>query len=128
MLSRLSRAVPPLKTQMVRNLPRTISSRPAGLMSSVSMVPRSFSPAHRSTAGYRAPASDHITSMNGKMRTMRSRIRCGLLPVVLGATAFSSATKGSSKCDGSPRSARRAFFMSFFQKSSNISSRILAMR
>ena len=39
---------------MVRNLPQTISSRLAGLISRVSMVPRSFSPAHRSMAGYRA--------------------------------------------------------------------------
>ena len=71
MLSRLSRAVAALKTQMVRNLPQTISSRLAGLMSSVSIVPRSFSPAHRSTAGYSAPASDHITRMNGNMRSSR---------------------------------------------------------
>ena len=51
MLSRLSKAVVALKTQMVRNLPQTISSRLAGLMSSVSMVPRSFSPAVMSMAG-----------------------------------------------------------------------------
>ncbi len=51
MLNRLTRAVPALKNQMVRNLPITISSRPAGVISSVSMVPRSFSPAQRSTAG-----------------------------------------------------------------------------
>ena len=36
------------------------------------MVPRSFSPAHRSTAGYSAPAKDHSTNMNGKTRTSRS--------------------------------------------------------
>ena len=51
MLARLSSVVAALKTQMVRNLPQTISSRLAGVMSSVSIVPRSFSPAHRSTAG-----------------------------------------------------------------------------
>ncbi len=51
MLTRLSNAVAALKTQIVRNLPQTISSRLAGLMSSVSIVPRSFSPAQRSTAG-----------------------------------------------------------------------------
>src|ERR1700736_298223 len=67
MLARFQRVVEPLKSQMVRNLPQTISSRLAGLISRVSMVPRSFSPAQTSTAGYRAPASDHMTSMNGKM-------------------------------------------------------------
>ncbi len=35
----------------VKNLPRTISDRLAGLISRVSIVPRSFSPAQRSTAG-----------------------------------------------------------------------------
>src|SRR5690242_19317841 len=82
MLSRLSNAVAALKTQMVRNLPQTISSRLAGLMSNVSMVPRSFSPAHRSTAGYSAPANDHMTRMNGKMRTsMSSRSSEARLPI-----------------------------------------------
>src|SRR5438034_962719 len=56
MLARFRSAVAALNTQIVRNLPQTISSRLAGLMSNVSMVPRSFSPAHKSTAGYSAPA------------------------------------------------------------------------
>ena len=82
MLSRLSRAVAALKTQMVRNLPQTISSRLAGLISSVSMVPRSFSPAQRSTAGYRAPAMLHITSTKGKtiVRILNKSSATRLLP------------------------------------------------
>ncbi len=96
MLSRLSRAVPALKTQIVRNLPRTISSRAAGLMSSVSMVPRSFSPAHTSTAGYSAPASDHITSMNGKILTIRSNSDVAFAVAVVSAVLGSRTSKTSS--------------------------------
>ena len=44
-------AVEMLKSITVRSLPQTISDRSAGLLSKVSRVPRSFSPAHRSTAG-----------------------------------------------------------------------------
>ena len=51
MLTRFSTAVTMLKSMIVSSLPRTISLRSAGLLSSVSSVPRSFSPAHRSTAG-----------------------------------------------------------------------------
>ena len=40
-----------LASTTVRNLPSTISARDAGLISRVSIVPRSFSPAQRSTAG-----------------------------------------------------------------------------
>ena len=50
-LTRFSTAVIMLKSIIVSNLPTTISLRCAGLQSSVSKVPRSFSPAHRSTAG-----------------------------------------------------------------------------
>ena len=100
MLSRLSRAVAALKTQIVRNLPQTISSRLAGLMSSVSIVPRSFSPAHRSTAGYSAPASDHITRMNGKTREKKLN-RSVLARSAAGPRGSgSSILKGSSKSSG----------------------------
>ena len=51
MLTRFSRAVITLASMTVRNLPSTISDRLAGLISRVSIVPRSFSPAHRSMAG-----------------------------------------------------------------------------
>ena len=39
----------------IKNFPKTISTRATGLHSSVSIVPRSFSPAVRSIAGYIAP-------------------------------------------------------------------------
>ena len=51
MLTRLSSAVAMLNVITVSSLPHTISLRAAGLESSVSSVPRSFSPAHRSIAG-----------------------------------------------------------------------------
>ena len=51
MLTRFRTAVVTLASITVRNLPITISARVAGLISRVSIVPRSFSPAHRSTAG-----------------------------------------------------------------------------
>ena len=51
MLTRLRSAVITLARSTVRNFPITISGRVAGLMSRVSIVPRSFSPAQRSTAG-----------------------------------------------------------------------------
>ena len=51
MLPTLRTAVVQLKSMTVKNLPRTISERVAGQMSSVSIVPRSFSPATRSIAG-----------------------------------------------------------------------------
>ena len=44
-------AVDALNSITVRNLPSTISVRAAGQISSVSIVPRSFSPAARSIAG-----------------------------------------------------------------------------
>jgi hypothetical protein len=50
-LPRLSSAVTILNVITVSSLPHTISRRDAGLVSKVSSVPRSFSPAHRSTAG-----------------------------------------------------------------------------
>ncbi len=50
-LNRLSTAVAMLNSIIVSSLPQTISLRSAGLLSSVSSVPRSFSPAHKSTAG-----------------------------------------------------------------------------
>ena len=40
-----------LKAMIVSSLPSTISLRSAGLLNKVSSVPRSFSPAQRSTAG-----------------------------------------------------------------------------
>ena len=51
MLSRFSSEVAELNPMIVSSLPRTISLRSAGLLNRVSSVPRSFSPAHRSTAG-----------------------------------------------------------------------------
>ena len=51
MLSRFSMTVIMLKSMIASSLPSTISVRPAGLQRSVSSVPRSFSPAHRSMAG-----------------------------------------------------------------------------
>ena len=50
-LARFKMAVAMLKIMIVSNLPHTISIRSAGLLSKVSSVPRSFSPAHRSMAG-----------------------------------------------------------------------------
>ena len=50
-LKRFKTAVAVLKSMIVRSFPSTISVRSAGLESRVSSVPRSFSPAHRSTAG-----------------------------------------------------------------------------
>ena len=50
-LIRFNSAVAALNVITVSSLPHTISVRSAGLESSVSSVPRSFSPAHRSTAG-----------------------------------------------------------------------------
>ena len=44
-------AVPNPIAATARNFPTTISDRSAGLMSSVSIVPRSFSPAVMSMAG-----------------------------------------------------------------------------
>ena len=51
MLARLSRLVAMLKVITVSSFPQTISLRFAGLDRSVSSVPRSFSPAHKSIAG-----------------------------------------------------------------------------
>ena len=51
MLRRFKAAVTPLKSMIVSSFPNTISLRWAGLESNVSNVPRSFSPAQRSTAG-----------------------------------------------------------------------------
>jgi hypothetical protein len=51
MLARFSTAVAQLNVITVSSLPHTISLRKAGLESRVSSVPRSFSPAQRSTAG-----------------------------------------------------------------------------
>ena len=51
MLTKFSAAATMLKSMIVNSLPTTISLRWAGLLSSVSRVPRSFSPAQRSTAG-----------------------------------------------------------------------------
>ncbi len=51
MLTRFRSAVVMLASITVKNLPRTISVRLAGLRRSVSIVPRSFSPAQRSMAG-----------------------------------------------------------------------------
>ena len=51
MLTTFNTAVTMLKSMMVTSLPSTISLRRAGLERSVSRVPRSFSPAQRSTAG-----------------------------------------------------------------------------
>ncbi len=50
-LTRFKTAVAMLKAMIVSSLPSTISLRSAGLLNKVSSVPRSFSPAHRSTAG-----------------------------------------------------------------------------
>ena len=50
-LNRFNSAVTALNVVTVSSLPQTISLRSAGLHSNVSNVPRSFSPAHRSTAG-----------------------------------------------------------------------------
>ena len=44
----------------IRNLPSTRSTRATGLQSSVSIVPRSFSPAVRSIAGYIAPLKQRM--------------------------------------------------------------------
>jgi hypothetical protein len=52
---RASTIAPSEPVSTMRNLPSTISTREAGLHSSVSIVPRSFSPAVRSIAGYIAP-------------------------------------------------------------------------
>ena len=50
---RTTAASEPVST--MRNFPRTMSVRAAGLHSRVSIVPLSFSPAVRSIAGYMAP-------------------------------------------------------------------------
>ena len=49
--TRFNVTVATLNNMIVSSLPHTISVRSAGLESSVSSVPRSFSPAQRSTAG-----------------------------------------------------------------------------
>ncbi len=59
MLSRFKTAVVTLASITVRNFPRTISDRLAGLISSVSIVPRSFSPAHRSIGRVKRPGQRH---------------------------------------------------------------------
>jgi hypothetical protein len=46
-----------------RNLPRTRSKREMGLERMVSMVPRSFSPAVRSMAGYMAPVIERMMTI-----------------------------------------------------------------
>ena len=51
MSSTFHTAVPNAIVTTAMNFPITISARSAGLMSKVSIVPRSFSPAQRSTAG-----------------------------------------------------------------------------
>jgi hypothetical protein len=48
----------PVRT--MRNLPSTMSTRATGLHRSVSIVPRSFSPAVKSIAGYMAPLKQRI--------------------------------------------------------------------
>ena len=59
MLTRFRSAVITLASITVRNLPRTISARLAGLISRVSIVPRSFSPAHRSIGRVKRPGQRH---------------------------------------------------------------------
>ena len=53
----------PVRT--IRNLPNTMSTRATGLQSSVSIVPRSFSPAVRSIAGYIAPVKQRMMMRYG---------------------------------------------------------------
>ena len=64
-------AVVPIETSMnpiadsepvstMRNFPSTMSPRATGLHNSVSIVPRSFSPAVRSIAGYIAPVKQRM--------------------------------------------------------------------
>ena len=97
MLAGFNKAVAALKTQMVRNLPQTISGRLAGLMSSVSMVPRSFSPTVTSRAGAMQPTK------------VRKIIRYGINPpnrfaaTFFGGAAFCSFTsKGTSAAGDTP--------------------------
>ncbi len=57
-------AIKPIEAvRTMRNLPSTMLMRLTGLQSSVSIVPRSFSPAVRSMAGYMAPVKQRMMMM-----------------------------------------------------------------
>ena len=56
---------------MTRNLPRAISVRVAGESTRVSSVPRSFSPAPRSMAGYIPPRKAKAMMMYGRIAPIR---------------------------------------------------------
>src|SRR5690606_20203846 len=58
-------AVPSEKVKTTKNFPNTNVTRETGLHNSVSIVPRSFSPAANSIAGYTAPVMQSTTSKYG---------------------------------------------------------------
>ena len=79
MLARLSREPSNPTANTARYLPRTISRLAAGLTSSVSSVPRSFSPAARSSAGWNGNVTANSTSMKAIIRPNTNAPRsCGL--------------------------------------------------
>ncbi len=63
--STLSATVVTAATQVTRSLPRKMSRRFTGSESRLSSVPRSRSPASRSSAGMKAPLAAKITSISG---------------------------------------------------------------
>ena len=67
----------------IRNFPITMSTRATGLQSSVSIVPRSFSPAVKSIAGYIAPLKHRMMMRYGTKPPMR------LPPTFSGGATFS---------------------------------------
>ncbi|HBE73889.1 MAG TPA: hypothetical protein DDW31_07395 [candidate division Zixibacteria bacterium] len=88
-------------TVTVKNLPRNRSRLSTGAASMVSMVPRSFSPAVRSMAGYMAPI------IMVTMRRMGSRMPSTMPPMREGGAVFSARkANGSSSRVSSPARAR----------------------
>ena len=87
----------------IRNFPSTMSTRATGLHSRVSMVPRSFSPAVRSIAGYIAPLKHRMMMRYGTMPPKR------LPPTFSGGATFSRRnSNGRASVRGRPRSPRRS--------------------
>ncbi len=81
-----------------RNLPRITLSRFTGATRRVSNVPRSFSPAMRSTAVYEHPPISIIIRINGRILPMRCPLRASTV-----AISIRSTSKGKDISVPSPR-------------------------
>ncbi len=86
----------------MRNFPNTMLIRPVGLHISVSMVPRSFSPAVRSMAGYMAPEKHRMMMIYGMKPPMVAP------PTFSGGATFRRlSSNGFVSSGGRPRSLSR---------------------